>query len=391
MLGAVYLSRILFILLAILVWELYRTGSRLVKKPLEEEDDPGNAGISSSFSRTFIITHTDFDGFASGALLLRLLGVDSGLIFSSPKTLHLTLHQATSGMAQGDSVYIADLALEPKQEGTIMPILKNLLKRQVSVQWFDHHQWPAGLQERVSESVKHLLVDTSMRTAAEMIRGLLPQEDEIASKIIRFLQRASFPQDKAWDQAWRLLLSEIVNRRDHDMSEKVLRIWATGGKLDPAMDTLIRQGLKREATTDEIAAYGHRKEQTAANRQFLVIDVRSKRLEMTPDGKLLYVLTNQSPTIMVGAKACRQHHTDFCMIVWEDFRYSIYRGEDSSVTFEHLFTGVQAGKFSYRVAGHTYAAAVMAEVPFFSKAAAALQFRLPNSAEAFIQILKETL
>ncbi len=344
----------------------------------------------TQFARTMVVTHGDFDGFACGALLLRRYGDTCGMVFSTPRRLHRSLIAAARGLVRGDTVIVVDLALQQKLEPEVIPVLRSMRETGLKVIWIDHHDWPAGLRERTAREVHELKIDPAAHSAAEIVREMLPKEDAEADRILRFLHHGSFPADRDWDESWRMLLSELVSLRDYEVTLNLLKSWAAGEPPGPAGDYLIRRGRKRERLTVEIAEYRHRKETTRTGRVFLVIDVRPRRIEMDPQSRLLFVWHADPPSIMVGSKACRTHHADFCLLVWEDFRYSIYRGEDRRIDFKPLFPSAKRDRFEFRVAGHHYAASITTAPTMRDQLRSLVDWHLPDAVESLIALVRET-
>jgi len=387
--------------LAVVLAELYHYLNRHIAVDFETYDEQivrlaPNDSITDStenskFVRNWIITLTDFDGFTSGALLLRLLGQDTSIAFSSPRSLLKNLKNRGSGLMHGDSIYIADLAMQPQQEHQFFDVLIAMKNKGIKVYWFDHHEWPAGLIQRISEVCKHLIVETSVKTAAELIRDTLPEDDEHADRLMAFVQNRSNEADKEWDRIWRYALSELSHRRDPVLSDRVLRIWADNKPGGMVRAQLARRGYKREKLTEEIALHQHRRIKTNHGRTFLVIDVRSRRLEMNTKGKLLHVVNGAQPSMMVGRTACQDQHADFCLIVWTDFRYSVYRGLDKSVDFNKLLGEQEINDIPYRIAGHNYAVSVQVSPGMLQRISSVFRFRPGPEIENLITRLSECL
>jgi hypothetical protein len=356
---------------------------------LLQQDSRSITGRNGSLIRKWIITHTDFDGFTSGALLMRLLGRDSGILFSSPGALLANLNSAGADLIDGDTLFIADLALQPHLEHEFSDTLNNLRKHRINVIWIDHHEWPAGLVERIRPLCAELLIDPAEKTAAAIIRRILPQDDAHADRLLRFVQGRSDQNDTGWDNRWRAALAELSYRRDADMSETLLRLWANDEPGGVLLNFLARQGIKREQATKEIAAHRHRREKTCHSRTLLVIDVRARRLEHDEKGRTLFVVKGFQPSVMVGQHACRIQQGDFCLILWEDFRFSLYRGRDDALDFGSLFGERNINKTSYRIGGHRYAVSIRVSPTLRARIRALFQWRPGPEAETFIHYLKE--
>lgn len=360
-----------------------------------ESESPGDNTVIPAtgdlrFVKNWIVTHTDFDGYTSGALLLRHLGKDASISFSSPGKLLSNLTLRSQGLVQGDSITIADLALQPHQEHEFADLLNALRNRGIRVIWIDHHQWPSGLVDRIRSLCHDLEVDTTQKTAAALIRKRMPADDHHAERLLKFVQNRSDDADAEWDKIWRFTLAELSHKRDPELNDRVLRLWADNKPGGILRAHLARRGYKREQTTEAIALHQHRREKTAHSRTFLVIDVRSRRLEMDQKGRYLYVINGAQPSMMVGRKACQSQHADFCLIVWEDFRYSVYRGLDSSVDFKPLMGQKTINKTIYRVGGHHYAVSIRVAPTLTDRMKSLFRFRLGKETEQIIDILKQS-
>lgn len=384
-------------LLVLVLAELYRTLGRYTVTDSNSNDGEMFANSDDTRSletgrliRHRIITHTDFDGFVSGALLLRMLGKDAGLLFSSPTGLLRNLKTAGTGLIAGDTITIADLAMQPHKEHAFADLLNELRHRGVRVTWIDHHEWPAGLVERMESICHDLEVDTAEKTAAALIRYRMDPDDDHAERLLKFVQNRSDDADREWDRIWRYALAELSHRRDPELSENLLRAWANNEKAGILRAYLARQGYKREKTTKAIAAHQHRRVKTVHDRTFLVIDARPRRLERNEAGHLLFVINGPQPGMMVGRDACRNQHGDFCLIVWDDFRYSVYRGNDPGIGFEDLFGTREIDGVTYRAGGHRYAVSIRVLPTMGQRLRAMFRFKLGPEVEHFIERLRES-
>jgi hypothetical protein len=370
----------------------YQTGNTGDLQDIEPgltQEPASPSARSGMLIKNWIITHTDFDGFTSGALLLRLLGSETGFLFSSPGSLLKKLKTASAGLIESDSIYIADLALQPHTEHNFADCLNDLRNRGIKVIWIDHHEWPAGLVNRMESICSQLVVDPSEKTAAAIIRRMLPADDAHAERLLKFVQHRSDEDDAEWDERWRAALAELAWRRDPEMSETLLRSWANNEDSNVLLNYLARQGRKREQATQDIANYLHRREKTAHNRSLLVIDVRTRRLERDERGRMLFVMHGYQPSMMVGKQACNSQHGDFCIILWEDFRYSVYRGLDNALDFGGMFGETEIKDAVYRVGGHRYAVSVRVLPSLWAQIRALFRWRPAPEAELFISYLKE--
>jgi len=103
-----------------------------------------------------IITHTDIDGVAGGALYVYLTKLKNyDVYFTEPYLLHGTLFNVLN---RGyDDVVIIDLGLN---ENTVESIVNAIRSFKTRILWFDHHVWNREWIDMVSGLAK-LYVDTS--------------------------------------------------------------------------------------------------------------------------------------------------------------------------------------------------------------------------------------
>ncbi|MEM0297637.1 MAG: DHHA1 domain-containing protein [Zestosphaera sp.] len=87
--------------------------------------------------RTVLITHTDLDGLASGALILKKLGSLDRVYFAQPHYLHSKL----AGVPGGSTVYVTDLGVNSNTLDKVKEQVKKILVSGGKVYWFDHHVW----------------------------------------------------------------------------------------------------------------------------------------------------------------------------------------------------------------------------------------------------------
>ncbi|MEM2021599.1 MAG: DHHA1 domain-containing protein [Zestosphaera sp.] len=87
--------------------------------------------------RRVLITHTDLDGLASGALLLRRFGSLDKVFFAQPHHLHSRL----AGVPNGSVVYVTDLGVNRTTLSKVKEQVRRILESGGEVYWFDHHVW----------------------------------------------------------------------------------------------------------------------------------------------------------------------------------------------------------------------------------------------------------
>lgn len=106
--------------------------------------------------RYAIITHTDIDGVAGGALYVYLSKLkEYDVYFTEPYLLHESLNRVLN--KEYDGVVIIDLGLNTN---TVELVSDAISKSRVKIEWFDHHVWNDEWIDRLRGSAT-LHVDTS--------------------------------------------------------------------------------------------------------------------------------------------------------------------------------------------------------------------------------------
>jgi len=160
------------------------------------------------------ITHTDLDGVASSAIVLRALEPESyRVVFTEPDSLHLTLRALSSEGNKYDTVSITDLGLNSSTVAEAFSTISGSFSRSSRVIWIDHHIWNREWEETAVALGVELMHDTS--TCAAGIASRLRPGDVFLkelSKIVCSADEWRFDDSRApWlvryvgfsrDQSW---------------------------------------------------------------------------------------------------------------------------------------------------------------------------------------------
>ncbi len=126
-----------------------------------------------------IITHTDLDGVASAALILRGVGSVDKIFFAQPNQLYGVLRKIPNGA----DVYVSDLGMNTSILERVLEEVERIIKGGGRIRWFDHHiwkeEWIAGLKDRGVE----IYVDTST-CGAGVVARYLPVEGEGVGELV---------------------------------------------------------------------------------------------------------------------------------------------------------------------------------------------------------------
>lgn len=128
-----------------------------------------------------IITHTDLDGLASAALIIKYLGeFPSKLIFIQPHQLHNVLR----GIANGSDVFISDLGSNPSNIDKVVAEIKRIIDSGGSVTWFDHHIWEYSWIRTVLDAGAKLYVRNDT-CGAGVVAKYLGINDEASQTLVK--------------------------------------------------------------------------------------------------------------------------------------------------------------------------------------------------------------
>jgi len=340
--------------------------------------------------KKYLVTHTDFDGLTSGALLLRALGSECPIKFSSSRWLHVALESLAARIGTGDEIFIADLAMEPERIEEFQRVFQMIAQRQGRVHWFDHHVWSDQARSLAEQVCAQFILQPSRSTAAQIIKERYLPTDAHAEQILKLVTRGF--AEEPWVKNWTYLLSELGRARvDAETKARVIRKLALAADLAAPERWMVRKGRKRRHITESMINDVHRRETTLAGRSLLIIDARPFRIERMTDGRKLLVIAQQQPEITVARGACERWGAHFSVVLWSNTRCSLSRGTDPTVDFRWLFGEKQLNRGRLTVRGHAYAAGVYLGLSRRSAFRQMINWHPPVEVENFIGLLKERL
>ncbi len=325
-------------------------------------------------SSALIITHNDFDGIFSGAILLaglkpRRLTCDVQI--AAPKRLARALTEHLGGFTLPDEVYIADLALNANQEDDVLRVLNQVRERGGKVYWFDHHRWDKGVYDRAGYVCDRLVVDTAAKTAAQLIRDTLFPQDALAGKLFRLLYRQEPEAGTPWAQEWFACLEHAVNSRS---------------------DAAVRRATFRIAYHDRpglLATIGMRF--ARFGRRTFDLDRLPRRMEQTNAGRALLVidLRNCSENInRLYRDIVEKYAPDIYIAVLDDTQLQCGRGQWAEFSLEPFLDGSALGTLRAEVKGHRYVGAVTLRPSLRSALRALLRRGYNDETEQFIALVR---
>ncbi|MCX8186739.1 MAG: DHHA1 domain-containing protein [Sulfolobales archaeon] len=130
-----------------------------------------------------IVTHTDLDGVASAALVLkhlRMRGInDVEMSLTQPHNLYTAIKKIKC-----DELYICDLGINHTTYHLLINEVDSLRKSGVTLYWFDHHIWQDSWVAHLTELGVNLHVDVGTCTAGVVAR-VLKLEDDNSLKLVK--------------------------------------------------------------------------------------------------------------------------------------------------------------------------------------------------------------
>ena len=200
-----------------------------------------------------VITHTDLDGIVAAAVYLRLagakLGVDAVVHFAEPYKLHKVLSQIDA--CNTTRVAIIDLGPNTTNFGDVAEKLKELIRRDVVVEWYDHHRWYDEWINQLKDIGVHLYIDTSTCAAGVVAKYAVEELEAQSDEHIKELVAATCAADLwRWDNPLATKLYRVVDRykgRKGDAWKRKLVIGFSEGSLWwPELDEALEEYLKLE-------------------------------------------------------------------------------------------------------------------------------------------------
>lgn len=276
-----------------------------------------------NYRQTSIITHSDFDGLISGAIVLQKIP-RARVYFALPRTLHIAIGAASRNAAPNiaHTIYILDLSVSETYQTRIIKAIKGIRRKcLVEIYWIDHHQYADHVNIR---NYVHLDIDPQAPHAALIIQKLMNNPDA-AANLIGLLYNADTP----FCNYWRDVLRTLLRNRDLEKQKQVLH------------------NLAKDQRTDQTdALYKQEQERIASGKKEFKLQIfwtkhykRFGIIEFYEPPKELYVEVRTR---------LRIHGLDFLLVLFDNGTLSAYKSKYSSVDLTPLFSMV-AGK------GHAYA------------------------------------
>jgi oligoribonuclease NrnB/cAMP/cGMP phosphodiesterase (DHH superfamily) len=191
--------------------------------------------------RTVVVTHTDLDGTASAAILLRYLGRIDKFLFIQPSNLA----KALSGLNCGNecSIYVCDLSPNSSNFTVIAKSLSKLVGKGVTVWWFDHHVWDANWISELGRIGVRLFIDRYTCAAGAVVKYL-----GIADEVSVRLARAACSLDMWVFDDWlgNFLARYVGFSKSSNWRRRTAEKLSLGGLFDEEVLRVVEESVDRE-------------------------------------------------------------------------------------------------------------------------------------------------
>lgn len=320
-----------------------------------------------------VITHTDLDGIVAAAVYLRLagakLGVDAVVHFAEPYKLHKVLSQIDA--YNTTRVAIMDLGPNTTNFGDVAEKLKELIRRDVVVEWYDHHRWYDEWINQLKDIGVHLYIDTSTCAAGVVAKYAVEELEAQSDEHIKELVAATCAADLwRWDNPLATKLYRVVDRykgRKGDAWKRKLVIGFSEGSLWwPELDEALEEYLKLEFEGF-----------TKALRSVIVGDKAGCRF--------VVVLKHPGPPAasIIGNSLVDRYGADFVVIV--------RRGGSKGISLRSKVVNVREIAVKLGGGGHPRAAGAPLNMPWWARLIARIypRYKLAYAAKLIEKVLGE--
>ena len=337
-----------------------------------------------------ILTHTDWDGIVSGALLKHFSPL-AKVAVTTPMALRRALKEIAKSPDKPNRLFIADLGVKSDHLPDIEGSLIDLSQAGCKIYWYDHHPWSPLSVETAGHDCEDLIVDPQARNAAEIIQKRILPDDQYSQKLIRLLINKSTPEEKEWAENWRRLI--VATTSSGTFSEIVDLIGHLGANSSLSMSDKfkISRIADEEKIFDKFARGKHREETTASGLKFLVVDMRTCRMEYNQAGVLKKKLDRHTPPVGIGHDIVKYHNPDFYIMVLKNDRLSIRTGFGNKFKADKLQDLKSIKGNPVQVSGHAYAAGVYLSLSAKDKIKSIWNWNLPPEIEDFIAEVRNRL
>ncbi len=335
-----------------------------------------------------ILTHNDWDGIVSGALLKHFSPL-ARIEITTARGIRWALRSLAKNPDKPQRLFITDVGIASESLADIEDALIDLQKSGVKIYWYDHHPWSPLSIDTAERDCADLIVDPHFQNAAEIVfKRINGEDDEYAAQLMRLIENRLKPEEEEWGKKWRLLILATQSAPSPgDLIDLITKL-AANRELSVADKFKVRRMEEEENIYKKFAQGKHREETTQSGMRFLVVDLRVFRLEYDEAGNLKRKFARHNPPASIGYDIVEYHNPDFYIMVLKNDRLSIRGGKERKFKVDEL-KGVKSIKGNpVQIGGHSYAAGVYLTVGLASKLKYIFDWSLPREVEDFIEEVK---
>jgi hypothetical protein len=338
-----------------------------------------------------IITHTDWDGIISGALLKHFSPL-AKVEVTSARGIRWALRALAKNPDKPHRLFITDVGIASESLADIEDALIDLQKAGVKIYWYDHHPWSNLSIDTAERDCADIIVNPKFRNAADIVfKRIIGEDDPYAAQLMRLINNKLNPEEEEWGRNWRLLIMATQSAPSFgDIIDLITKI--AGNKAISVSDKFkIKRMAEEEVIYKKFAEGKHREEITQSGMKFLVVDLRVFREEYDTSGQLKKKFARHNPPASIGYDIVKYHNPDFYIMVLKNGRLSIRGGRDRKFKVDTIKEVRSIKGKPCRISGHSYAAGVYLTVGIASKLKYLYNWALPQEVEDFIEELKTRL
>ena len=338
-----------------------------------------------------IITHTDWDGIISGALLKHFSPL-AKVEVTSARGIRWALRALAKNPDKPHRLFITDVGIASESLADIEDALIDLQKAGVKIYWYDHHPWSNLSIDTAERDCADIIVNPKFRNAADIVfKRVTGEDDPYYAQLMRLIYNRTTEEEAEWGRNWRLLILATQSAPSFgDIVDLITKI--AGNKSFSVSDKFkIKRMAEEEVIYKKFAEGKHREEITQSGMKFLVVDLRVFREEYDAGGQLKRKFARHNPPASIGYDIVEYHNPDFYIMVLKNDRLSIRGGKDRKFKVDTIKELRSIKGNPCRISGHSYAAGVYLTVGIASKFKYLYNWALPQEVEDFIEELKTRL
>jgi hypothetical protein len=172
------------------------------------------ADVAASFDTLHVVAHSDLDGVASAAIIVRWArsqGKEASWDVVGVRGLYRTLvsrMRMLLGRPGSTLIVVADMS--PRVSD--VPVYLSLVRRgKLEMVWIDHHEWSSELRSLLERNGVHIYLDRRDVTAALACRLLGCSSDPVSRRLVEMARYddSCSPDPEGLSERWRVVLKML--------------------------------------------------------------------------------------------------------------------------------------------------------------------------------------